>query len=155
MLIAAHTNSRLKHDDDPRFTMKSSFHLRSHLNHARLCDVRESLIPCRPVIQCCPSEWSHSTSLYKVPKPLLDPTRIHIHLCTTRKRTKSAMMSTSKPKHIPPRIKREDFQSGHMKPNSYSLEDISAAIIDHLSRSKDEFTVKQLEGLAKFKYHGT
>lgn len=64
-------------------------------------------------------------------------------------------MSEPKPKHIPPRITRDDFQAGHMKPSSYSLNDISAAIIDHLSRTKGEFTEKQLEGLTNFKYRGS
>ncbi len=36
-----------------------------------------------------------------------------------------------------------------MKPLSYSLEDISSAILDHLSR--EELTEQQPEGLANFK----
>ena len=39
-----------------------------------------------------------------------------------------------------------------MKPLSYSLEDISSAIVDHLRRKY--FTERQLEGLAKFKSKG-
>jgi hypothetical protein len=42
-----------------------------------------------------------------------------------------------------------------MKPGSYSYEDISAAVVDHLSRSEDEMTSTQLEGIKKFKYNGT
>jgi hypothetical protein len=62
------------------------------------------------------------------------------------------MMSIPNQAHIPPRINREDFQAGYMKPLSYSLEDISSAIVDHLSREK--LTERQLEGLAKFKSNG-
>lgn len=69
-----------------------------------------------------------------------------------RKTHKFAMMSIPKQAHIPPRINREDFQAGYMKPLSYSLEDISSAIVDHLSR--EELTERQLEGLAKFKSNG-
>ena len=65
------------------------------------------------------------------------------------------MSSTPKPNHIPPRITRADFQQGRMKPGSYSYEDISAAVVDHLSRSEDEMTSTQLEGIKKFKYNGT
>jgi hypothetical protein len=65
------------------------------------------------------------------------------------------MSSTPKPNHIPPRITREDFQKGRMKPGSYSYEDISAAMVDHLSRSEDELTSTQLEGIKTFKYNGT
>jgi hypothetical protein len=61
-------------------------------------------------------------------------------------------MSIPKKVHIPPRINREDFQAGYMKPLSYSLEDISSAIVDHLRRKN--FTERQLEGLAKFKSKG-
>jgi len=65
------------------------------------------------------------------------------------------MSSTPKHNHIRPRITREDFQKGRMKPGSYSYEDISAAVVDHLSRSVDELTPTQLEGINKFKYNGT
>jgi hypothetical protein len=59
-----------------------------------------------------------------------------------------------KPKHIPPHIKREDFSIGVLKPQSYCGADVSAAIVDHLSRRKDELTPTQIRGLNNFKYHG-
>jgi hypothetical protein len=65
------------------------------------------------------------------------------------------MSSPPKPKHIPPRITREDFQAGGIKPGSYAYEDISAAVVDHLSRSKDELTPTQPDGIRKFEYHGS
>ncbi|KAH8759679.1 hypothetical protein F5882DRAFT_444091 [Hyaloscypha sp. PMI_1271] len=64
-------------------------------------------------------------------------------------------MDTQKHTHITPRIAREDFQAGYMKPGAYSLDDIAAAIIDNVTRPKEELTPRQLEGLRKFKYHGS
>jgi hypothetical protein len=64
-------------------------------------------------------------------------------------------METQKHTHITPRITREDFQAGYMKPGGYSLEDIAAAIIDNVTRPKEELTPRQMEGLRKFKYHGS
>lgn len=57
--------------------------------------------------------------------------------------------------HVPPRITRQDFQAGGLKPGSYSYEDLSAALIDHLSRTEDEYTPIQLEGLQTYKYNGS
>ncbi|PMD59706.1 uncharacterized protein K444DRAFT_663740 [Hyaloscypha bicolor E] len=64
-------------------------------------------------------------------------------------------MDTQKHTHITPLITREDFQAGYMKPGGYSLEDIAAAIIDNVTRPKEELTPRQMEGLRKFKYHGS
>jgi hypothetical protein len=64
-------------------------------------------------------------------------------------------MDTQKHTHITPRIAREDFQAGYMKPGAYSLDDIAAAIIDNVTRPKEELTPRQLEGLRKFKYDGS
>jgi hypothetical protein len=64
-------------------------------------------------------------------------------------------MDTQKHTHITPRIAREDFQAGYMKPGGYNLEDIAAAIIDNVTRPKEELTPRQVEGIRKFKYHGS
>ena len=42
-----------------------------------------------------------------------------------------------------------------MKAGAYSIEDIGAAIIDHVSRRKEDWTPRQLEGMRKFKYNGS
>ncbi|PMD45412.1 hypothetical protein L207DRAFT_524780 [Hyaloscypha variabilis F] len=61
-------------------------------------------------------------------------------------------METSKRTHITPLIARKSFQAGHLKPFSYGLEDIAAAIIDHLKRPNEERTEIQRKGLALFKH---
>jgi hypothetical protein len=61
-------------------------------------------------------------------------------------------MAANKPRHITDKIRREDFEAGGLKPASYSAEDISAALVDHLSR--DEPSPRQLEALRRFKYDG-
>ena len=62
-------------------------------------------------------------------------------------------MNTSTSPHVPPPIRREDFEVGCLKPGSYSIEDISAAILDHLDR--DELSPRQLEALRRYKYEGS
>jgi len=61
-------------------------------------------------------------------------------------------METSKRTHITPLIARQSFQAGHLKPFSYGLEDIAAAIIDHLKRPNEERTEIQRKGLALFNH---
>ncbi|KAF4634829.1 hypothetical protein G7Y89_g3278 [Cudoniella acicularis] len=64
-------------------------------------------------------------------------------------------MSSDKLEYIPKSIPGEDFELGRMKLQSYSWEDISAALIDYLSRTKDELIPTQLEVLQLFKYNGS
>jgi hypothetical protein len=64
-------------------------------------------------------------------------------------------MDSEKPKHVPPRITREDFEVGRMKPASYAFEDIAAAVIDHVSRPRKEWTPRRLEAMKRYKYHGS
>lgn len=65
------------------------------------------------------------------------------------------MASTIPPRHVIPHITREDFKIGFLEPESYSLRDISDSIISHLGRTEDERTPRQLEGIVRYKYHGT
>jgi hypothetical protein len=62
-------------------------------------------------------------------------------------------MEAPNPQHAPPRIAREDFEAGRLKPASYSIEDISAAIIDHLER--DMPSPRQLRALRRYEYEGS
>ena len=68
----------------------------------------------------------------------------------------SATMSAleAKPKHNTPPINIQDFRPGYLKPQSYSAEDISKAIIDLVSRSGETFTERQLRGIEKLKACG-
>jgi hypothetical protein len=61
-------------------------------------------------------------------------------------------VATPKAQHIPPRIRRKDFEAGYLKPGAYSIEDVSAAIVDHLNQA--ELSPHQLEALRCFKYEG-
>ena len=49
-------------------------------------------------------------------------------------------MATPKHTHVPPRLTRQNFQAGHLKPGAYAVEDIAAAIIDHGSSPEDDWT---------------
>ncbi|PMD22635.1 hypothetical protein NA56DRAFT_702423 [Hyaloscypha hepaticicola] len=62
--------------------------------------------------------------------------------------------SEAKRKHNTPAIDIEDFRPGYLKPQSYSAEDISKAIIDLVSRSEETFTERQLRGIQKLKANG-
>jgi len=63
--------------------------------------------------------------------------------------------SAPKPQHTPQPISLEEFKPGGMKPGSYSHEDITKTLVNHISRSKGDFTDRQKEGLRKFKHYGT
>jgi hypothetical protein len=62
-----------------------------------------------------------------------------------------------KPKkvHITHRIPRHELELGMMTPGSYSLENLRDALLDHLSRSEEEYTEIQLRGIREFKERGT
>ena len=60
--------------------------------------------------------------------------------------------STPGSKHNTPRITREDFRAGYMNPGAYSLEDISSALVDHLSQSRDELTPTQFATLEEIRH---
>lgn len=64
-------------------------------------------------------------------------------------------MTILKEKHITPSESREDFQPGKMKLNSYSMESIRDALIDHLNRFEEELTKTQKDTMERFKYQGT
>lgn len=57
--------------------------------------------------------------------------------------------------HVAPLPTRKDFKPNKMKAKMYSLEGISAAIVDHLNRSENELTKRQKKAMAKYKNHGT
>ena len=63
--------------------------------------------------------------------------------------------SEAKRKHNTPPIDIEDFRPGYLKPQSYSTEDISKAIINLVSRSEETFTERQLRGKQKLKANGS
>ncbi|KAE9375785.1 hypothetical protein N431DRAFT_463849 [Stipitochalara longipes BDJ] len=62
-------------------------------------------------------------------------------------------METPKQSHVTPLITMENFQAGHLKPLSYSTEDICTAIINHLNRTKEEMGKTQLKSLERFQYN--
>ncbi|KAE8444461.1 hypothetical protein EG329_000552 [Mollisiaceae sp. DMI_Dod_QoI] len=67
--------------------------------------------------------------------------------------TESKVIKVAKPKHIPPPISLQDFRPGVLKPESYSLSEISSTLIAHLRRT--EFTSTQMRGLARYQYQGS
>jgi hypothetical protein len=65
-------------------------------------------------------------------------------------------MSASEPKrkHNTPPLAIEDFRPGYLKPQSYSAEVISKAIIDLVSRPEENYTERQWQGIQKPRAHG-
>jgi len=65
-------------------------------------------------------------------------------------------MSTPKPQlvHKTPLVTAEDLLPGHLKPQSYSAEDLSKAIIDLVSTDR-AYTERQEQGVAKFRNRGS
>ncbi|KAE8452526.1 hypothetical protein EG329_000429 [Mollisiaceae sp. DMI_Dod_QoI] len=62
--------------------------------------------------------------------------------------------------HLPQRLATGEFEVGHLKPHSYSAEDISAAIVQFLGESTynckiENLATRQQRALKKFKRQGT
>jgi len=64
----------------------------------------------------------------------------------------TAQMSEVKDQHVPQPIRLEDFEPGHLKERSHSIEEISAVLVKHNSRGC--LTTRQHDALERFKYQG-